>query len=547
MSIHLLCKISISTLIMCVTYAGTYSGGSGTSETPYQIANLNDLIELCQTSGDWNKYFIQTANIDASTTQYWDDADDNSNGDLYDDTNDGTSTGNNEGFSPIGNSTTSFTGSFDGQIYTIDGLYADRLSSNYIALFGNTNNSSISNVGLTNIDITGNGYVAGLAGLSNASTTISNSFCTGTVYGYAYVGGFVGAMWSSSIVKDCYATSGVSGRDHSGGLAGYVWSSTIDNCFASGGLSGAGDVGGLVAYNLSGTVTNSFWDTQTSTTSSSSGGTGKTSAQMKTLATFSDENTTGLSTAWDFETNPNDDAADNNYWDIDLSGTINGGYPFLAWQNGTDTSLPVEMSSFTAKALMNGEILVEWTTQSETENMGFILDRKTKSSLEGNTWKQIAQYATSDELVGQGSSTSPTMYSFVDKITEPSVTYSYRLHDVDYRGNMTTHYPSSRDVEIQLPVLSQLISAFPNPFNPATSIKFELNQTTEVRLTIYDLRGRFVAELEKGMKSSGVHETSWNGMDQNLQNVGAGIFFARLDVIQPDMTHHEVLKLMLLR
>ena len=547
MSIHLLCKISISTLIMCVTYAGTYSGGSGTSETPYQIANLNDLIELCQTSGDWNKYFIQTANIDASATQYCDDADDNSNGDLYDDTNDGTSTGNNEGFSPVGNSTTSFTGSFDGQIYTIDGLYADRLSSSYIALFGNTNNSSISNVGLTNIDITGNGYVAGLAGLINASTTISNSYCTGTVYGYAYVGGFVGAMWSSSIVKDCYATSGVSGRDHSGGLAGYVWSSTIDNCFATGGLSGAGDVGGLVAYNLSGTVTNSFWDTQTSTTSSSSGGTGKTSAQMKTLATFSDETTSGLSTAWDFETNPNDDVADNNYWDIDLSGTINGGYPFLAWQNGTDTSLPVEMSSFTAKALMNGEILVEWTTESETENMGFILDRKTKSSLEGNTWKQIAQYATSDELVGQGSSTSHTMYSFVDKITEPSVTYSYRLHDVDYRGNMTTHYPSSRDVEIQLPVLSQLISAFPNPFNPATSIKFELNQTTEVRLTIYDLRGRFVAELEKGMKSSGVHETSWNGMDQNLQNVGAGIFFARLDVIQPDMTHHEVLKLMLLR
>jgi hypothetical protein len=48
-------------------------------------------------------------------------------------------------------------------------------------------------------------------------------------------------------------------------------------------------------------------------------GTGKTTAQMKTLATFTDTATTGLSTSWDF----------NYIWNIDTSGTINGGYPYL--------------------------------------------------------------------------------------------------------------------------------------------------------------------------------------------------------------------------
>ncbi len=44
--------------------APPYSGGSGTSGDPYQIANTDDLIELSNTSDDWGDYFIQTANID---------------------------------------------------------------------------------------------------------------------------------------------------------------------------------------------------------------------------------------------------------------------------------------------------------------------------------------------------------------------------------------------------------------------------------------------------------------------------------------------------
>ncbi len=61
--------IALYFLSSLILFAGTYSGG-GTSGDPYQIASLNDLRELCQTSADCGAYFIQTANIDASATHY---------------------------------------------------------------------------------------------------------------------------------------------------------------------------------------------------------------------------------------------------------------------------------------------------------------------------------------------------------------------------------------------------------------------------------------------------------------------------------------------
>ena len=56
-----------------------------------------------------------------------------------------------------------------------------------------------------------------------------------------------------------------------------------------------------------------------SSCSTSCQGTAKTTAEMKTKATFTDTTTTGLSTSWDFDT----------IWNIDNTSTINGGYPYL--------------------------------------------------------------------------------------------------------------------------------------------------------------------------------------------------------------------------
>ena len=92
----------------------------------------------------------------------------------------------------------------------------------------------------------------------------------------------------------------------------------------------------------SGTCNNNFWDTETSgqTRNSVGGATGKTTAEMKTVGTFTDETTIGLTTAWDFEKNPNDDIVDDNFWDIDNKNqSQNSGYPYFSWENGNTVTI----------------------------------------------------------------------------------------------------------------------------------------------------------------------------------------------------------------
>ena len=111
--------------------------GSGTEADPYQISSLANLSWLVQNSAEWGKHYIQTIDIDANETATWDDADDNSDGDLFNDANDLTTTGNNEGWLPIGNDAKLFSGIYNGDAFKIDGLSINRPTENHVALFGN--------------------------------------------------------------------------------------------------------------------------------------------------------------------------------------------------------------------------------------------------------------------------------------------------------------------------------------------------------------------------------------------------------------------------
>jgi hypothetical protein len=202
--------------------------GNGTSGSPYQIATLDNLYWINQNPDEWPKYYIQTADIDATETSGWDDG---------------------AGWTPIGDSFAKFSGSYNGQGHTIGSLCINRSPSNYQGLFGNTNGATIQNLGVASVNIKGQTYVGGLVGYAK-STTVSNCYCTGSVSGSAGVGGLVGYAVSSSNVSNCYCTSSVSGTNGDfGGLVGDVYSSTISDCYSTGNVSGQGGwVGGLVGY-----------------------------------------------------------------------------------------------------------------------------------------------------------------------------------------------------------------------------------------------------------------------------------------------------------
>jgi hypothetical protein len=283
-------------------------GGDGTSATHYQITDVYGLQGI-GSSGMLGNHYTLANNINASGTSSW---------------NGGA------GFTPIGNVSTMFTGTFDGGGHTVSGLIIKRSitddSGNYVGLFGRTSGAVLSNIGLVNASVQGNQYVGGLVGYAGGNSSINNSYAAGSVTGYMNVGGLAGQVEFGSSIDSSYATGTVSGDYTVGGLAGtnsgqinnsYAIASaqsnkgavgglvgqnfdTINNSYATGRVTGntfwTSDIGGLVGMQSSGTITNSYWDTETTGMTTGVGNqandansyTGLTTAQMKGAGNFSD-------------------------------------------------------------------------------------------------------------------------------------------------------------------------------------------------------------------------------------------------------------------
>jgi hypothetical protein len=171
--------------------------------------------------------------------------------------------------------------------------------------------------------VTGSDQVGGLVG-SNWGT-VSNSYSTGNVIGSCYVGGLMGYSRGWDTVSNSYSTGNVIGDEYVGGLVGSNGDRvTVSNCYSTGSVNGDEHVGGLVGDNEGeGIVSNSFWDTETSGQSTSDGGTGKTTAEMQDIATFSEA-------AWDITAVANPGTRNPSYiWNIIDKQT----YPFLNWES----------------------------------------------------------------------------------------------------------------------------------------------------------------------------------------------------------------------
>ncbi len=318
--------------------------GDGSSSSPYEIASLANLYWISQNSSVWDKYFEQTADIDAAATSEssWDSG---------------------AGWEPIGNGTTAFTGVYNGQEYKIENLYIARPDEDYIGLFGRMVGSrndlaELKNIVIEKVDISGRSGVGALLGKidDNLYVVITRCSVVGgtsswrTVEGYRTTGGLIGAnngypngnpAKARSKVYECFANVDVSYRYESGesrtaekfgglvgcnqrgetydsyalgdvngdyddggttrsaerigGLAGCVEQGLVERCFSAGEVSGSDSkVGGLTG-NITGAgtggVIDSYWDTSTSNQSSSYGGTGKTTTEMQTATAFPNWNT----------------------------------------------------------------------------------------------------------------------------------------------------------------------------------------------------------------------------------------------------------------
>ncbi|MDP2145060.1 MAG: GLUG motif-containing protein, partial [Gallionella sp.] len=159
---------------------------------------------------------------------------------------------------PVGFYLANWAGTFDGAGNTISNFTLNN-PIDRIGFFGRTAaGSTVKNLGLLNVAVTGSNYVGGLVGLNYG--TVSNSYTTGNVTGASNVGGLVGQNYGSGIINTSHssATTSVTTNGVVGGLAGQNYG-TIDTSYATGNVSSTtGDyVGGLVGYD-DGTISNSY-------------------------------------------------------------------------------------------------------------------------------------------------------------------------------------------------------------------------------------------------------------------------------------------------
>jgi len=101
---------------------------------------------------------------------------------------------------------------------------------------------------------------------------------------------------------------------------------------------------------------------------------------------------------------------------------------------------------------------------------------------------------------------------------------------------------STRSAPIAGPHGFVLSQNFPNPFNPSTTLRYHLSETSQVSLHIYDIQGRAVKRVDLGMQNTGWQHIVWNGLDDSGAEIPTGVYLARLQA----GTHADVVKMLYL-
>ncbi|MBU0692183.1 T9SS type A sorting domain-containing protein [bacterium] len=167
-----------------------------------------------------------------------------------------------------------------------------------------------------------------------------------------------------------------------------------------------------------------------------------------------------------------------------------------------DDILPAELMGFDARAL-DREVELTWSTASETDIDAFEVVR------DGETVHAV-------DAAGAGS------YTWMDTNLNNGRTYSYELVSVSISGVREVVASTEATPLANLAVITEyaLHQNFPNPFNPTTSIVFDVVEDNHVTLTVYNAMGQEVATLANGLYGNGRHNVEFSS-----DNLTSGLYF----------------------
>jgi hypothetical protein len=178
----------------------------------------------------------------------------------------------------------------------------------------------------------------------------------------------------------------------------------------------------------------------------------------------------------------------------------------------------------------NQQVNIAWIVETETENAGYNLLRNEVRQL-------VTAQKINDGLIDAGSEFGTQIqYSYTDMEVDEGATFFYWLESVSLNGESEFFGPitvavsgegSSPEIP-NLPLITELYSAFPNPFNPATNLLYSLKEDGLVRLEIYNQKGQKVKSFDSYHDKAGVYKQAWDGRDWQGNPVASGVYFYKL-------------------
>lgn len=207
----------------------------------------------------------------------------------------------------------------------------------------------------------------------------------------------------------------------------------------------------------------------------------------------------------------------------------------------TDPTLPVELSHFSATMTAQNYVQLTWVSQTETNLMGYNVYRSDSDDL--------SSAAKISDLIGATNTSNAQTYIFYDMELDQEGTHYYWLQNVDMDGSSGFHGPASVFFTVggnggapSIPKFTRLENAYPNPFNPSTTIRYQLKDAGHVKIGIYNTRGQLLQSFERNHSDAGHYGFIWNGCDSSGRELPSGVYLYRMSCGRYSETKKMVLQ-----
>ncbi len=190
-----------------------------------------------------------------------------------------------------------------------------------------------------------------------------------------------------------------------------------------------------------------------------------------------------------------------------------------------DDTCPVELSSFDAAVTQSNFVQLNWTTESESDLLGYNVLRSETVNLD-------EAIPVNTQYIAANNSTTQSNYEFTDMEVEMGQTYRYWLESVEMNGTTEFFGPVSVTVEDtggETPpdpadAITFFKSVYPNPFNPDTKFSYTLAEAGDVTFKIYNLKGQLVETIIDQGEQGVINEVNWDATGQS-----SGIYMIHME------------------